>query len=89
LKLSLENAFSALLQALALLGNAITLFVKFIFSLVGIDLPDWIIQVAAIIVLLLTVLTLGRKLGKILLVLLVCILVSLGAGLLSGLLKIV
>ena len=87
--MSLENAFSALLQGLALLGSGITLIVKFVFSLVGIDVPDWAIQVAAIIVLLLTVLTIGRKIGKILLILLIFILVSLGAGLLSGLLQII
>lgn len=70
------------------MGSAISFFIKFIFGLVGLDIPEWAIQIAAIIVLLITLLGVGSKLNKVILVILVFILVSCGAGLLSGLFSI-
>jgi hypothetical protein len=86
--MSLVEAFSTLLQGLGLIGNAITFFIQFLFGLFGISVPSWLISIAAIIVLLISILTIGRRLGKIVLIVLICIVVSLGAGLLSGLLQV-
>lgn len=86
--MGLEDAFSLLLQGLGLIGNAITFFIKWIFSIFGFEIPDWIISVATIIVLLISVLAIGSKLGKIVLTVLVFLIVSCSAGLLAGLLHI-
>jgi hypothetical protein len=86
--MALEDALGNLLKGLGLVGSAITYLIKLLFSAFGIDIPDWAIQIATIIVLIISLLGLGSKLNKVILVILIFILVSCGAGLLSGLLHI-
>jgi hypothetical protein len=83
-----EEAFFQVLQGLSLIGNAVAYLIKFLFAAVGVDIPDWVIQLATIIVLIISLLAVGSKLNKIILVILVILLVSSGAGLLSGLLSV-
>jgi hypothetical protein len=86
--LGIEDALSQILQGLSLVGNAVAYLIKFLFAAVGLDIPEWAIHLATIIVLILSLLAVGSKLNKVILVILVILLVSSGAGLLSGLLKV-
>ena len=86
--MGIEDALSQILQGLSLVGNAVAYLIKFLFAAVGLDIPKWTIHLATIIVLILSLLAVGSKLNKVILVILVILLVSSGAGLLSGLLKV-
>jgi hypothetical protein len=86
--LGVEDAVFQILQGLSLVGNAVAYLIKFLFAAVGLDIPKWAIHLATIIVLILSLLAVGSKLNKVILVILVILLVSSGAGLLSGLLKV-
>jgi hypothetical protein len=86
--MDLQTALTGILQGLGLLGNGIVYVIKFIFGIFGFDIPDWAISIATIVVLLLTVLAIGSKLNKIVLIILVFLAISTGTGLLTGLLHI-
>lgn len=82
--MSLGDVWHTLIQGLSLVSNAITALIKYFFSLFGFNVPDWAIQVATIIVLMLALWKASDKIGKVALVILVFLLVSTGASLLSG-----
>jgi hypothetical protein len=86
--LDLTGALTAIIQGLALISNGITYLIQLLFSTFGFDIPDWAIQLAGVIVLILTLLALGSKINKLILVILVILLVSTGTGLISGVLKV-
>jgi hypothetical protein len=83
--LDVGEALVGILSGLSLIGNAVTYFIKLLFLYVGFDVPDWMIQLAFVIVLVVTLYAVGSKANKLILVILVFILVSAGAGLLNGL----
>lgn len=84
----LAGALGMLLQGIGLVGNGITGLIQALFAAFGFSIPSWIISIATIILLLITVLAIGQKLGKIILIVLVFLIVSCSSGLLSGFLQV-
>lgn len=63
-------------QGFQLIGDAVVIGVKAFFGLFGVEVPDWMIQVATIIILLLVVFKFGKWIGKIILIILLLLLAS-------------
>jgi hypothetical protein len=83
------DPLSALMQiysALATVGNAVAYLIQWGFTLVGIQVPDWMIKIAFILVLIFTLWKIGSTVGKIALVIIALLLITQGAGLMSNLL---
>jgi hypothetical protein len=83
------DPLSALMQiysALATVGNAVAYLIQWGFTLVGIQVPDWMIKIAFILVLIFTLWKIGSTVGKIALVIIALLLITQGAGLLSNIL---
>jgi len=84
------DPLSALMQiysALATVGNAVAYLIQWGFTLVGIQVPDWMIKIAFILVLIFTLWKIGSTVGKIALVIIALLLITQGAGLLSNILS--
>ena len=71
---------------LAQVGNAVAYLIQWGFALVGIQVPDWVIKIAFILVLILTLWKIGSTVGKVVLVIIALLLITQGAGLLSNIL---
>ena len=83
------DPLSGLMQiytGLAQVGNAVAYLIQWGFALVGIQVPDWVIKVAFILVLILTLWKIGSTVGKVALVIIALLLITQGAGLLSNVL---
>jgi len=83
----LEEAIRQLLEGLSLIGNAINVFVRFILSFFGVEVPDLYLRLATIVVVILTLWKLGSTVGKIVRIALIILLVSQAAGLLTDLFR--
>ena len=84
------DPLSALMQiytGLAQVGNAIAYLIQWLFQLVGIQVPDWAIKIAFILVMILTLWKIGSTVGKVVLVIITLLLITQGAGLLSNILS--
>jgi hypothetical protein len=84
------DPLSALMQiysALATVGNAVAYLIQWLFLLVGIKVPDWVIKVAFILVMILTLWKIGSTVGKVALVIIALLLITQGARLLSNVLS--
>jgi len=86
--LSLEDAIRQFMQGLSLIGNAMNTFIRYLFSLFGIDVPDTIIRIATLILTILLIWKLGESMNKIVLFILIFLAVSQLTGFLTPLLNI-
>lgn len=82
----MEEAFQKLVQGLCLVGNALNSFVHYALSLLGLDVPDYVIWFVTILMIILLVWKLGGAINKVILCVLIFIAVSQGLGILTPLL---
>jgi hypothetical protein len=80
-----SSAIGDLIQGLSLIGNAVNFFIRSIFSLIGIDIPDTYIRVATIVAVLIVLWKAGSAMNKIIFFGLVLLVLSQAAGLFTGL----
>ncbi|MEM2922479.1 MAG: hypothetical protein QXF26_09220 [Candidatus Bathyarchaeia archaeon] len=78
--LGLEEAIRQLVQGVALIGNAINYFVRFILSLVGVDVPDLYLRIATIIIIVLALWKFSGAVSKVVVFALILLLISTAAG---------
>ena len=76
----LEEAIRQLVQGVALIGNAINFFVRFILSLVGVDVPDLYLRIATIIIVILALWKFSGAVSKVAVFALILLLLSTAAG---------
>ena len=81
------SALTQIYTGLAQVGNAIAYLIQWLFLLVGIQVPDWMIKTAFILVMILTLWKIGSTVGKVALVIIALLLITQGAGLLSNILS--
>lgn len=70
------SAFQSLLQALKLLGDAVTGIVGWLFQLVGLNVPDYILRVVIILATGAVLLKFGSKLSEIIILIIVAFLIA-------------
>jgi len=72
----ITSALQSLLQALKLMGDAVTGIVGWIFQLVGLNVPDYVLRVIIILSMGAVLLKFGSKLSEIIILIIIAFLIA-------------
>ena len=80
----LIEALAKLVEGVKLVGDALTILLRYVFASVGVEVPDTAIKIGTIILIVLTLWKLGNAVSKIVLYAMIFLMISLFAGLLPS-----